>query len=66
MLGKYSDRAGDMDNDGIINPKDSYAILRNFLDIEEGENPLVADINGDGFINAKDAYQVLVEYLNIG
>lgn len=65
MLGKYSDRAGDMDNDGILNAKDSLAILKNYLEIEEGENPLVADINGDGFINAKDALQVLIKYLNI-
>ena len=65
MLGKYSDRAGDMDNDGISNAKDSLAILKDFLDIENGVNPLVADVNGDGFINAKDALQVLIEYLEI-
>lgn len=65
MLGKYSDRAGDMDNDGISNAKDSLAILKDFLDMEKGVNPLVADVNGDGFINAKDALQVLIEYLEI-
>ncbi len=65
MLGKYSDRAGDMDNDGISNAKDSLAILKDFLDMEKGVNPLVADVNGDGFINAKDALQVLIEYLGI-
>ena len=65
MLGKYSDRAGDMDNDGISNAKDSLAILKDFLDIENGVNPLVADVNDDSFINAKDALQVLIEYLEI-
>lgn len=65
MLGKYSDRAGDMDNDGIMNTKDSLAILKDFLDIESGENPVVADINGDGYINAKDALEVLIAFLNL-
>ena len=55
----------DMDNDGILNAKDCLAILKDFLDMEKGVNPLVADVNGDGFINAKDALQVLIEYLGI-
>ena len=59
MLGEYSDRLGDMDNDGILNAKDALAVLRDFASIEAGKNPLVADINGDGFRNAYDALMIL-------
>ena len=59
MLCEFSDRPGDINNDGTINPIDSLSILKNYIEIEEGENPLVADVNGDGFINAKDAFRVL-------
>ena len=55
MLGELSDRPGDMDNDGILNSKDSLAVVKDFLGIESGVNPLVADVNVDGFINSKDA-----------
>ena len=49
----------DMDNDGILNAKDCLAILKDFLEIENGANPLVADFNGDGYTNAKDAAAIL-------
>ena len=65
MLGNFSDRPGDMDNDGILNSKDALAIIKNYLEIEIGNNPLVADLNGDGYINAKDALIVLKKYLGI-
>ena len=65
MLGKFSDRAGDMDNDGILNSKDSLAVINNFLGIEEGANPLVSDMNGDGFINSKDALIIIQKFLGI-
>lgn len=65
MLGTFSDRLGDMDNDGIMNAKDSLAILKDFIGLEKGVNPLVADFNGDGFINAKDALAILKKYLGI-
>ena len=65
MLGKFSDRAGDMDNDGIMDKKDSFAVINNFLEIEEGANPLVADMNGDGRINAKDALIIVQKFLGI-
>lgn len=55
MLGELSDRPGDMDNDGILNSKDSLAVVKDFLGIESGVNPFVADVNVDGFINSKDA-----------
>ena len=65
MLGNFSDRPGDMDNDGILNSKDALAIIKNYLEIEIGSNPFVADLNGDGYINAKDALIVLKKYLGI-
>lgn len=65
MLGEFSDRAGDMDNDGILNAKDSLSVLKDFLGLESGVNPLVADINNDGFINAKDALIILKTSLGI-
>lgn len=65
MLGKMSDRPGDMDNDGIMNAKDSLAILKDFLGMESGANPLVSDMNGDSFINAKDALIIVKKSVGI-
>ena len=63
--GKFSDLSGDIDNDGILNAKDALAVLKDFLGIEKGANPLVADMNSDGFINPKDAMIILKKYLGI-
>ena len=65
MLGQFSDRPGDMNNDGILNPKDSLAVLKDFVGLENGVNPLVSDINDDGYINPKDALAILKKYLGI-
>ena len=65
MLCEFSDRAGDIDNDGIMNPKDSFAVLKDFVEIEKGVNPLVADMNGDGYINPKDAMIILKKFVGI-
>ena len=59
MLCEFSDRLGDMDNDGIVNAKDAAAILKDIVEIEPGKNPLMADFNGDGRINAMDAAAIL-------
>lgn len=59
MLCEFSDKPGDMNSDGILNAKDSLAVLKHYLDIEKGANPEFADINNDGFINAKDALIIL-------
>ena len=59
MLCEFSDRHGDMDNDGIMNAKDASAILKDIVEIEPGKNPLMADFNGDGRINAMDAAAIL-------
>ena len=65
MLGKFSDRSGDMDNDGILNAKDSLAVLKDFLGIESGTNPVVSDVNKDGAINSKDALEILKMFLGL-
>ena len=59
MLCEFSDRLGDMDNDGIMNAKDARAILKDIVGLETGKNPLMADFNGDGRINAMDAAAIL-------
>ena len=65
MLGKYSDRSGDMDNDGVMNSKDALAVIKDFIGLEAGANPLVADVNGDGYVNSYDALQIIIDFLNI-
>ncbi|MGN0649307.1 MAG: chitobiase/beta-hexosaminidase C-terminal domain-containing protein [Oscillospiraceae bacterium] len=59
MLCEFSDRLGDMDNDGVMNAKDASAILKDIVGLEPGKNPLMADFNGDGHINAMDAAAIL-------
>ena len=65
MLCEFSDRPGDMDNDGIMNAKDALSVLKDAIGMEKGTNPLVADVNGDGYINAKDALIILQKSLGI-
>lgn len=65
MLGEFSDRAGDMDNDGITNAKDALAALKDAIGSAKGANPLVSDMNNDGTINAKDALIILKISLGI-
>lgn len=65
MLGEFSDRAGDMDNDGITNAKDALAALKDAIGLAKGANPLVSDMNNDGTINAKDALIILKISLGI-
>ena len=59
MLGEFSDRQGDMNNDGVMNAKDALAVLKHSAKLEAGKNTAVADLNGDGIINAKDALIIL-------
>lgn len=59
MLGEFSDRKGDMDNDGIVSAYDALAVLKESVGLEKGVNPLVADLDGDGFRSAMDALAIL-------
>ena len=59
MICKYSDRPGDINNDGILNSGDALALLRYSVGLEEYENLWVGDYNGDGKIDIADARAVL-------
>ncbi len=59
MLCEYSDRPGDMNNDGVLNAMDAAAILKDIVGLEAGKNPLMADFSGDGKVNAPDAAAIL-------
>ena len=59
MLCEFSDRLGDMSNDGILNALDASAVLKDIVSLAKGANPLMADFNGDGNINALDAAAIL-------
>ena len=59
MICKYSDRPGDINNDGILNSGDALALLRYSVGLEEYENLWVGDYNDDGKIDIADARAVL-------
>ena len=59
MVCKFSDIVGDMSNDGVLDERDSSAILKSIIGAESGANPLMADFNGDGTVNALDASAIL-------
>ena len=59
MLCEFSDRPGDMNNDGVMNAMDASTILKDIVGLETGKNPLVADFNGDGTMSALDASAIL-------
>ena len=59
MLCKYSDRPGDINNDGILNIADALSLLRYTVGLETGENIEMGDFNGDGKIDLADALAVL-------
>ena len=59
MLCEFSDRPGDMDNNGVMNVMDAVAILKDIVEIEPGKNPLMADLNGDEKLNVMDAVAIL-------
>ena len=59
MTGKYSDRPGDVSNDGVINAFDASVLLNDIVGALAADNKLVGDFNGDGVINALDASAIL-------
>lgn len=59
MVCEFSDRLGDMDNDGVLNALDASAILKSIIGAANGANPQMADFNGDGKVNAFDASAIL-------
>ena len=65
MLCEFSDRPGDMNNDGVLNAMDASAVLRDIVGLETGANPLMADFNGDGNVNALDASAILKKVVGL-
>lgn len=65
MVCKFSDRPGDMNNDGILNALDASSVLKDIVGIADGENPLMGDYNGDGVVNALDAAAILKAIVGI-
>ena len=59
MICDFSDRAGDVDNDGIVTQKDVSVILEKLVELGDAENSEMLDYNGDGRINALDAAKLL-------
>ncbi len=64
MLCEFSDRKGDVSNDGVTNALDASAILRDIVELEAGANPVMLDYNGDGMANAIDAAAILKDIVN--
>ncbi|MBQ6945999.1 MAG: chitobiase/beta-hexosaminidase C-terminal domain-containing protein, partial [Ruminococcus sp.] len=64
MLCEYSDRKGDVSNDGVTNAMDASAILKDIVELEVGANPVMLDYNGDGKVNALDASSILIDIVN--
>lgn len=65
MLCGFSDRPGDMNNDGIMSSLDASEVLKATVGIAEGANPIAADVNGDGKVNALDASTILKRIVGI-
>ncbi len=59
MVGKFSDRPGDIDNNGELDARDAAAVLRDLIGLEKGANPEMADFNGDSELDARDAAAIL-------
>ena len=59
MLCEFSDRRGDVSNDGLVTPKDASSILKDIVALEGAANPVMLDYNGDGVITPKDASDIL-------
>ena len=59
MLCEYSDRKGDVNNDGAADIADALALLRDVFGVEEAENTAMRDYNGDGKNDVSDARDLL-------
>lgn len=64
MLGEFSDRGGDVDNNGVTDAMDALGILQNAVELGSVVNPEVLDYNGDGVADAKDSAAILVDMKN--
>ena len=61
MLCEYSDRKGDVNNDGAVDIADALALLRDVFGVEEAKNTAMRDYNGDGKNDVSDARDLLMD-----
>lgn len=61
MLCEFSDRKGDVSNDGVVTPKDASSILKDVVELEAAANPVMLDYNGDGVVTPRDARDILID-----
>ena len=59
MVCRYSDRQGDVDNNGVLDIADALALLRYSVGVDSGESLQLIDFNGDGKVDMADARTVL-------
>ena len=59
MVCEFSDKLGDMNNDGVLNALDAAAILKSIVGTAEKANPLMSDVDGNGTVDALDASAIL-------
>ena len=59
MLCEYSDRKGDVNNDGAVDIADALALLCDVFGLEEVKNTVMRDFNGDGKNDVSDARDLL-------
>ncbi len=64
MLCEFSDRKGDVTNDGVTNALDAAAVLKDVVALENAANPEMRDYNSDGKANALDASSILIDIVN--
>ncbi len=64
MLCEFSDRKGDVSNNGVTNALDAAAILKDIVALEGAANPEMRDYNGDGKVNVLDASAILKDIVN--
>ncbi len=64
MVCDYSDRKGDVSNDGMTNALDASAILRDIVKLMAASNPAMLDYSNDGRTNALDASAILIDIVN--
>ena len=64
MICEFSDRKGDVTNDGVTNVLDASAILKDIVGVEKAANPAMLDYNGDGATNVLDASAILIDIVN--
>ena len=58
---------GDVNDDGVVNVLDAYAIVQHMLKVQllSGDNLVAADVNEDGSVDVLDAYAIVQHMLGV-